>query len=136
MAIQKDGKIVACGNAFVDGDNDFGVTRYDQIGARDNTFGGDGKVTIPFGDQDTCHDIVQQADGKLVLAGIKWKFTESDFALARLEPNGALDDASNGDGGFDGDGKVVTGFGVAGTRRVCRAPTGWQDRRDRLQFQS
>jgi len=106
VAIQKDGKIVACGNAFVGGDNDFGVTRYDQNGARDNTFGGDGKVTIPFGEQDTCHDIVQQPDGKLLLAGMKWKFTASDFAVARLEPNGAPD------GGFDGDGKVVTGFGV------------------------
>jgi len=113
LLVQPDGKIVACGYAEVGGDDDFGVARYDTYGARDNTFSDDGKVTIPFGEEDLCNAVVQQNDGKLVVVGSKdhlFGLGDDDFAVARLEINGTLDD-DNGDGGFDGDGKLTTGFG-------------------------
>lgn len=111
LLVQPDGKIVACGYAKVGGDYDFGVVRYTAGGARDTTFGGgDGKVTIPFGGYEYCNDVALQSDGKLVAVGGK-SGSSADFAIARLESDGTLDDTSNGDGGFDGDGKLTTGFG-------------------------
>ncbi|MCQ3980417.1 MAG: hypothetical protein DPW09_43965 [Anaerolineae bacterium] len=131
ILVQLDGKIVACGTAEVGGDSDFGVTRYTSGGARDTTFGGgDGKVTIPFGDSDYCNDIVQQNDGKLVVAGLRFDTgafgdDNNDIALARLESDGTLDDNSNGDGGFDGDGKLTTDFGgEEGAETVVLQPDG------------
>jgi uncharacterized delta-60 repeat protein len=115
LLVRADGTIVACGDAYVGGDYDFGVVRYTAEGKRDLAFGGgDGKVTIGFGGEDYCEDVAQQNDGKLVLVGLRndvGTFGDGgDFAVARLEINGSLDN-DNGDGGFDGDGKLTTGFG-------------------------
>jgi uncharacterized delta-60 repeat protein len=108
MVVQSDGKIVACGWAKVNNGYDFGIARYTANGWRDTSFDGDGKVTIPFGANDGCNGVVQQSDGKLVLAGSRQTdnpFGDNDFAVARLLSNGTLD------GSFDGDGKLTTGFG-------------------------
>jgi uncharacterized delta-60 repeat protein len=108
IIVQSDGKIVACGNAEVGGDSDFGVARYTANGWRDSSFSDDGKVSIPFGGEDICESVVQQNDGKLVLAGQRSStsaFGDDDFAVARLHSTGLLD------GEFDGDGKLTTGFG-------------------------
>jgi uncharacterized delta-60 repeat protein len=108
VIVQSDGKIVVCGGAQVGGDSDFGIARYTTSGTRDISFSGDGKMTVPFGGEDICESVVQQLDGKLVLAGSREStsvFGDDDFAIARLLTNGALD------GTFDGDGKVTTGFG-------------------------
>jgi uncharacterized delta-60 repeat protein len=109
ILVQPDGKIVACGYAVVGGDEDFGVTRYNENGSRDNSFGGDGKVTVGFGGDDRCHNLALQNDGKLLVVGTK-SGSDDDFAVARLESDGTLDDTSNGDGGFDGNGKLTTNF--------------------------
>jgi uncharacterized delta-60 repeat protein len=111
ILVQADGMIVTCGAAFEDGRyGDFGVQRYTAGGALDTSFGGgDGVVTIQFGEDDHCQDIVQQPDGKLVVVGTRRPkgntSADSDFAVARLYPDGAPDN------GFDGDGKLTTGFG-------------------------
>jgi uncharacterized delta-60 repeat protein len=108
VIVQSDGKIVVCGYAEVGGDADFGIARYTTSGTRDISFSGDGKMTVPFGAEDMCESVVQQLDGKLVLAGSREStstFGDNDFAVARLLSNGALD------GTFDGDGKLTTGFG-------------------------
>jgi uncharacterized delta-60 repeat protein len=113
ILVRADGTIVACGDAYVGGDYDFGVVRYTAEGKRDLAFGGgDGKVTIGFGGEDYCEDVAQQNDGKLILLGLRndvGAFGDGgDFAVARLEINGSLDN-DNGDGGFDGDGKLKHG---------------------------
>jgi uncharacterized delta-60 repeat protein len=119
VLIQPDGKIIAGGWAIVDGDDDFAVARYLSNGALDNTFGGDGKVTIPFGGDDVCTDIELQEDGRLVLVGYHASTFEIDFAIARLNGNGSLDTS------FDSDGKVTTGFGAnAGAEAVAIQPDG------------
>jgi uncharacterized delta-60 repeat protein len=107
VLIQPDDKVVVCGGAYVGGDYDFAVARYHPDGASDNTFNNDGKATIGFGGDDSCHNLARQSDGKLVLVGD----SDNDFAVARLNTNGTLDDNSGGDGSFDGDGKLITGFG-------------------------
>jgi uncharacterized delta-60 repeat protein len=107
VLIQADGKIIAAGTAYVGGDPDFAVARYTASGALDNTFGGDGRVTIPFGGDDRGSAIARQDDGKLLLAGSSFGgiLLDDDFALARLNTDGALDDE------FDDDGKLTTDSG-------------------------
>jgi uncharacterized delta-60 repeat protein len=108
IIVQADGKIVACGDAKVGGDADFGIARYLTDGRRDTGFSGDGKLTVPFGDEDVCESVVQQPDGKLVVAGSRDSTSilgDNDFAVARILSSGTLDST------FDGDGKLTTGFG-------------------------
>jgi uncharacterized delta-60 repeat protein len=52
------------------------------------------------------NSVIQQADGKLVVAGYSWNGSNDDFALVRYNADGSLDT------GFDGDGKVTTDFGT------------------------
>jgi uncharacterized delta-60 repeat protein len=112
ILVQPDDKIVAAGTALVGNDHDFAAARYTVNGALDNTFSGDGKVTIGLGGlggyDDVSFGLAQQADGKLVLAGYSYRGIiqlDYDFALARLNSDGTLDSS------FDGDGKVTSDFG-------------------------
>lgn len=108
ILIQPDGKIVVAGTAYVGGDADFAVARYTTAGTLDNTFGGDGRVTIGLGGEEFGSSLARQADGKLVVAGSSKQGLISgdfDFAIARLNSDGTLD------GSFDGDGKVTSDLG-------------------------
>jgi uncharacterized delta-60 repeat protein len=86
VLLQADGKIVAAGGLFID-DNTarFALTRYRPNGALDDTFGGDGKVTTPFGDRVAfANGVAIQPGGKIVLAGeVRLDFPEGRFAVAR-----------------------------------------------------
>jgi len=100
VAVLDDGRLVAGGVA---GER-FAVARFDQNGALDSTFRGDGKVrTDVRPGNDDGWDIVVQPDGKIILAGIAGG-ENSVFALVRYNTDGALDDT------FGGDGKVTTNF--------------------------
>jgi hypothetical protein len=61
----------------------FGLT---EAGARDGTFGTDGRAPVPGGPYQTCSDFAVAADGAIVLGG------RGGF-LARLLPSGAPDPA-------------------------------------------
>ena len=79
--------------------------------ALDPGFGKDGKVTIKFpGGFSEARAVVVQTDGKIVAAGHNAGSANSDFALARFNPNGSLD-ATFGDAG-----KVATDFSVTSDR--------------------
>jgi uncharacterized delta-60 repeat protein len=52
------------------------------------------------------YSVIQQADGKLVVAGYSWNGSNDDVALVRYNADGSLDT------GFDGDGKVTTAIGT------------------------
>ena len=83
-------------------DSDFAVTAYDEFGAPDTSFGGTGTVTTSFGAMDQANAVATQADGSVVVAGVRQDFSNSDFALARYTSNG------NPDMTFDTDGKLTT----------------------------
>jgi uncharacterized delta-60 repeat protein len=108
VVVQPDGKIVAAGNAGVDGTgaSDFAVVRYNTDGSHDASFDGDGIVVTDFGpdvvdDQDTVHSVALQADGKIVVFGTaKVTGATFGFALVRYNADGSLDTT------FDGDGKL------------------------------
>ena len=97
VAVQSDGKIVVAG-----GDEDFELARYTKDGTLDTGFGGDGKVTTDFGDDDeSARAVVVQPNGKVVAAGK----SGSLFVLARYNADGTPDTSFGG-----GDGVVTTDF--------------------------
>ena len=107
VAIQSDGKIVIAGNTYTSfsTNNDFLLARYTVDGSLDQTFGLGGKTTTDFfGEEDVASDHFIQADGKIVVAGAAAGDFQSDFALARYNPDGSLDQT------FGASGQVTTDF--------------------------
>jgi uncharacterized delta-60 repeat protein len=77
-------------------------------GDLDPAFNRSGMVTTDFfgSEGDLAYAVAVQADGKIVAAGRSLGTTQDyDFALARYTANGGRDVS------FDGDGRVLTGFG-------------------------
>jgi uncharacterized delta-60 repeat protein len=113
LAIQPDGKIVVAGFAWQTGTSiDFAVTRFNQDGSLDQSFGTGGRVATDFfGMEDEAQAVAIQPDGKIVVAGraaiaaVTGGVLDFDFALARYNHDGTLD------AGFGSGGKVTTHFG-------------------------
>jgi uncharacterized delta-60 repeat protein len=111
LVVQADGKLVAAGFTMREFGtiSDFALARYNPDGSLDPTFGSGGKVTTDFAASfDRAYGLIVQGDGKLVAAGSVGLGVESEFALARYNPDGSLD-ATFGSGG-----KVTTDFAPAG----------------------
>jgi uncharacterized delta-60 repeat protein len=98
IALQKDGKIVACGKASNGNDYDFALARYLPDGALDTGFGSVGTVqlmTLP-NYADVCNAVAVQKDGRIVAAGSTDSNTGWYFTLMRLLPDGTLDQSFDG----------------------------------------
>jgi uncharacterized delta-60 repeat protein len=106
LALQSNGKIVLAGfSVSPAGDSDFALARYTTAGDLDTGFDADGKVTTGFGGDDGAHAIAIQSDDRIVVAGFTSDTNgNDDFALARYNTNGNLDNS------FGGNGKVTTGI--------------------------
>jgi uncharacterized delta-60 repeat protein len=111
VAVQADGKIVAAGEANIDGGFDFALVRYNSNGTLDASFGTNGKVTTAFDgppgqgfSSATANSVAVQPDGRIVAVGQARISGGFDAALARYNSNGTLD-ASFGTGG-----RVTTDF--------------------------
>ena len=104
MALQPDGKIVLAGRKENSrGEADFALVRYNSDGSLDNSFSGDGMQTTAVGSYWSYGQSVKlQANGKIVLAGTSTNSRSSsgdiDFALARYNSDGSLDNSFSGDG--------------------------------------
>jgi uncharacterized delta-60 repeat protein len=74
--------------------SDFSLIRLNADGSLDTTFSVDGKLMIPMTTTDLGYSVIQQADGKLVMAG------ESGFSFGviRVHADGTLDQTFSGDG--------------------------------------
>ncbi len=122
VALQSDGKIVVVGNEIISTATklDFAIARYNSDGTLDTSFDTDGKVTTDFnGGDDRAFDVKIQKVGaleKIVVGGEadRTRSTVNDFALARYNPNGSLDTAT--------DGVDAVGFGVNGKTTSVVAP--------------
>ncbi len=120
MALQADGKVVVvgtCGRTVgANVSRDFAVARLNEDGSLDTSFDGDGRQSVAFdlggASPDTANAVAVQADGKIVVAGSAGRgdFMDlnTDFAVARLNPDGSLDTT------FDGDGKQTVPFDLGG----------------------
>jgi uncharacterized delta-60 repeat protein len=94
------------GTSYNGSNDDFALARYNANGTLDTGFDGDGKVITDMGSSyDYGSSVIQQVDGKLVVAG--YSDSNNDFALARYNADGSLDTS------FDGDGKVTTAIGAS-----------------------
>ncbi|HEX9917922.1 MAG TPA: delta-60 repeat domain-containing protein, partial [Pyrinomonadaceae bacterium] len=118
VAVQADGRIVVVGN----GNSVFAVARVNSNGSPDNTFDTDGQVFTDFGESfEQANAVALQADGRIVVVGeVATSLVDDDnFALARYNTDGSPDNT------FDGDGKVLTDFGlVDGAKDVVIQPDG------------
>jgi uncharacterized delta-60 repeat protein len=112
VVIQPDGKIVVAGGAFplFTFLGNFKVVRYNSNGSLDTSFGNGGIVTTTFPEGSYAFDVALQADGKIIAAGTVFvefnpgESSNTDFALARYNPDGTPDAA------FGNGGQVSTDF--------------------------
>lgn len=104
IAIQTDQKILIAGQSYGVSQKYMTVLRYNPDGSVDTTFANAGVATIDFGTTGSAGNaIALQSDGKIVIGGNN----NSDFAIARLNSNGALDNT------FGTNGLVNTKFGTS-----------------------
>ena len=106
LALQADGKIVVGGFSFSGFDYDFALARYHTDGSLDADFGTDGILSTDFGgSEDAIYSIALQSDGKIVAAGFSDDGSGDDFALARYQADGSLDES------FHAGGLLTTSMG-------------------------
>jgi uncharacterized delta-60 repeat protein len=98
VVIQSDGKIVAAGSSSgASGEIDFALARYNTNGSLDNSFGANGTVrnniNISTGNNkiNYAYAAAIQSDGKILLAGYSNNSINDEFALARYNTDGSLD---------------------------------------------
>jgi len=130
IAVDPDGRIVACGFATIAGQTDIVFLRLHPDGTLDTSFGTDGMVTMDFfGFDDKMRSLAVLADGSILGAGSRGAENglDSELMVIKLDPDGALDPAF-GDGGvaivdlggsaganameLQADGKIVVGGNV------------------------
>ena len=112
VVIQPDGKIVVAGGAFplFTFLGNFKVARYNPNGSLDTSFGDGGIVTTIFPAGSYASDVALQSDGNIIAAGtvfvdfIIGESSDTDFALARYNPDGTPDAT------FGSNGQVTTDF--------------------------
>ena len=107
IALQSDGKIIVAGSSFNGNDDDFTLVRYTAKGIIDNSFGDNGIVTTPIESDNNINSIIIQKinnSEKIIIAGGSSNGINFDFALARYNLNGTLDNAF----GENGSGIVIT----------------------------
>jgi uncharacterized delta-60 repeat protein len=133
LALQADGRILVAGNVPVGGRANFAVMRLLASGSADESFGSSGLATAGFSTQDDYgRDVVVDASGRILVSGESSNLSNSNFAVARFDAVGALDNAFDTDGRFtldffgasdsaenvavQADGKIVLGgFAASGT---------------------
>jgi uncharacterized delta-60 repeat protein len=94
IAIDSTGRIVVAGNRG----SEFALFRFNVDGSPDSSFDGDGIVTTPS--LRIATSVVIQPDGKIVAAGNRDGLNNGDFALARYNVNGSLDNTFGGGDGI------------------------------------
>lgn len=115
VTLQGDSKIVATGSVYkptAPTDTLVGLARFNSDGTLDSTFGSGGKVAVQIngGKSTTTRQIIDQADGGLLVAGYSQNIASNnyDYFLARFLADGSPD-ASFGSGGT-----TLTDFGYNG----------------------
>ena len=153
VAIQPDGKIVVVGHRANGASTIFGdpgqmaVARYNADGSLDKTFAKTGKEVIHLNTNsgEKAEAVALQPDGKIVIAGTgnAGAFSNSDFEIVRLNPDGTADRSfgsnkgahrvgmgSDKDAAFvvkiAPDGRIVVGGENSNTIEASRSGTTWE----------
>ncbi|ESU22342.1 hypothetical protein FEDK69T_23260 [Flavobacterium enshiense DK69] len=102
--LQSSGKIVTGGIVYNDYlDSQFVLTRFNNDGSFDNSFGTAGLVLRNFLN---IKSIIAQPDEKILVAGFSIATPDRDFVLLRFNPNGSVDNS------FGTNGVVTTSIGA------------------------
>ncbi|MBI1915606.1 MAG: tandem-95 repeat protein [Planctomycetes bacterium] len=104
VAVQADGSVVVAGTTSNGTNLDFTVARYDVTGTLDPLFGNGGKRLIDFGGNEIATAVLLVGT-QIVVGGVSTAAGTGggqDFALARLNSDGSLDNT------FGGTGRVLT----------------------------
>lgn len=94
LVIQPDNKLVAGGFSNSAGDPDFALVRLNPDGRLDTSFGllgGRALISFGTGRVESVLALTIQPGGRLVAGGFSQTGGDSDFALARFNPDGSLD---------------------------------------------
>ncbi len=97
MVVQADGKVIVGGTEKdgVGGPDQSAMLRFHTDGTLDNSFGGDGKVSRPYPDEDDyCYSLTLQPDGRILAAGSRFGGIDGgrqNFVVHRYLPDGTLD---------------------------------------------
>lgn len=117
LKLQADGKILVAGSTAVAETSalfNFAVSRYNTDGSADDSFGVNGLLQTDFSNQgDKAHAVAVQADNKIIIAGETSSGGNQYFGVVRYLPDGTPDSS------FGNEGKVNTGFGIAGFSDVA-----------------
>lgn len=116
IALQKDGKIIVSGFGQSIGEyTGFAVARLNNNGLIDSSFGNNGKVLTDLKKSgiNIGFAMALQNDGKIVVGGCISEDNRVEYALARYNTDGSLDNS------FDLDGIVYTSVGDSND--VCHA---------------
>ncbi len=106
VLVQPDGRIIAIGNTRNGSSVDLALIRLGPNGSLDNSFGVNGIVITAIGPGiDKGYAAALQTDGKILVAGTSDAGGNFDFALARYNIDGSLDNS------FSGDGLLTTDIG-------------------------
>lgn len=108
LAIRGDGTLLLGGYAGNTETADFAAAAVRPDGTLDAEFGVGGRVTIDLGDEDGAFALATDADGRLLLGGIRIASGNVDMAVLRLLPDGSPDAA------FGDDGQVIVPFDLDG----------------------
>jgi uncharacterized delta-60 repeat protein len=107
VVIQPDQRIVVVGSREFQGNPAFAIARYLPDGAPDLSFDGDGRLSTTFNGDSFINAVALQSNGKIVVAGaVLFGLDGSNFALARYNPNGSLDNSF----GANGNGRTFVDF--------------------------
>ena len=93
-AMQLDGKIVVAGtssNRDYPFNIDIGVARFNTNGSLDNTFNGNGEITINWGSGESARNVVIQKDGKIIVGGNEHNEGSTQGLVLMFNQNGGLD---------------------------------------------
>jgi uncharacterized delta-60 repeat protein len=105
ISLQSDGKIVIGGFSENSTDADMALARYSANGLPDSTFNSTGIVITDIdGYDEKVFTLALQADGKIVAGGFSNNDSDDDFAIARYNADGSLDES------FDADGILISDF--------------------------
>ena len=115
---QTDGKFVVAGMSIdASQGTHVALARFDADGILDTTFGGSGRVTLDLGGtSEAANGLIQQSNGKLVIAGTTNAGGVDRIVFARLNIDGTLDPSfgSNGASVIDfGSGSQSQGYALA-----------------------
>lgn len=114
MFIQKDQKIFLSGCSGVYPKANFAFVRYLEDGSLDNSFGNLGSMQTDFaGNQDVAYSSIIQDDGSFYVSGtVRDSITNYDFALAKYNSDGSLDQGFGNGGKLTYDFKGPVDFGL------------------------